>query len=278
MKNTKFLLLFVAVLATFMFVSCGDDNGNDPKPPEPPPTGNYYFGTPDGTFWAFSNGTINDAGEVTDLVLRDSLVQVGDASYLGENAKRMKYYSLAPMSTELSETEFFLRENGNQVFVSSNFANVFIPVLDIENTDEKWLKLADGSATQSWNFDTIEITDIPVPNVPADVKITGNIIIRMTKIAPEDVVSEKYGAFETETFSMEIVASGTPTINGFPTFPIEFTLAEIHFYLNFKNGLVGIYSKPLSLNLAGLYTLNLPGFRKTIENSNTPIGLISIED
>jgi len=285
----NFLSKTVIILATvIIFVACKDDP--PPGPPPPPPNVNY-FGTPNGSWWEYSNQRIDIDGTVSNLNVFDTLRQIKDTTVAGLNAKTMEHYFNNVLTGNVATSRYAMREDGNKVFVSKEFFNLFLPDILVQYLGvlPNEIKLADGSVAE-WN-----LTDIPSPDLmdlfdfselPDNVTVTS--ITGSFKIAFKRGADANKNGYKCHSYGMRVLYDGSASISyqgsNMPI-PFEIVFSEVDFYLSAGVGLIQIEARPLDIKIVVPipFPLNLllgdefifpanigsiPGFKKNLTETN----------
>jgi len=277
----NFLSKTVIILATvIIFVACKDD----PVVPPPPPTDNY-FGTPNGSWWVYSNHTVDGEGNSQDLNKFDTLRQMKDTTFLNLPSKLMQHYFNNVTTGGVNTANYHIIERDNKLFVSKNFFGLFMPDLLVQylNALPDTVRLADR-VNNSWSLAEIDAPNLSelfdLSDLPIDIlNITGKFKIEFKRGSNVSI-----SGYNCHSYTMQIKAMAVAVIEHnlpFPPSPIEFPFealfAEFNFYLSQNLGLVEVSAKPIdgvtvSIPIYGTHTLpldyTLAGFKKTLKETN----------
>jgi hypothetical protein len=269
MRKTVFMLAALVV-----FAACSKDDPTEPNPQNP--TNDKYFGTPNGSFWVYSNDSIALDGGIHPLNKFDTLRQLQDTNFLGLNAKLMEHYFHNLLTGLANTSKYFMYESGSKVYVSKEFFRLFMPDMLVNYFDglPDTVKIADGNVMQ-WNLAEIDAPDLDLsifPDIPAIIsKISGKFKIGFTR----GDNAEKYG-YNTNLFTMKVVFAGNlETALPIPV-PFETSFSEIDFYFSTGKGLIEVVAKPMTIK-ASVTVLGTPieyplmsntGFKKTLTATN----------
>ena len=267
MRKNVFMLAALVV-----FAACSKDDPNEPKNQN----NDKYFGTPNGSFWVYSNDSIALDDGIHPLNKFDTLKQIKDVNYLGLNAKLMEHYFYNAFTGLANTSEYFKYENGSKVYVSKEFLGLFMPNFLVNFLDglPDTVKIADGNAKE-WHLAEINAPDLDLSNFPdipnAISKISGKFKIGFTR--GDDAM--KYG-YNTNSFTMKIVFAGNLE-TAFPIpIPFETSFSEVEFYFSTGKGLIEVVAKPMEIK-ASVTVLGTPveypltnntGIKKTLTFTN----------
>lgn len=282
-KMKKYLLMALAIV---LFTQCSKKE-EPPIGPTPSGTDGNYFGTPDGSFWIYTNDSISMDGTVHRLDKNDTLKQVGNTTYLGISGKLMNHHFVNVFEGgNANTTEYAMIEDGSKLYVSKGFLSMFIPTFLVEIFEVlDTIKLADGNAT-TWYLaeidapDLMELLGMPssfvVATIPVAIKdISGKFKIGFTRGA--NVMKNGYN---TNSFTMKVAIEGEVLVDALNLvdFPLEYrtVFSEIDFYLAEGKGLIEVEAKPMEIKTVITLPPPMNAFVSTYEVPS-PMNIIGLK-
>ena len=207
MKNTHFITVCFLAISLLLAASCSDDS------PTKPSADKTYLPTTNGTYWLSEVYTLDTNGRLDTQPYYDSLIVSGTETKLEKLANVFNgFISQNRSQWSANRTEYYYIER-NKIYTHSDiFKSIFGLKLDEANFDlpieypNEWYLFIDPNSN-SWQIDTLILSDIPIELLGTTRSVDATIIIRGSK-GNTETVTFKGQQYTAQIFNIEFSLDG----------------------------------------------------------------------